>query len=137
MQGHKATPIVVDGSNVAYLQTTSEGKPTVGAIESVRQRLEEMGYRPIEIVDAALWHQVVEPDRLNALINKGVIQQAPAGTDADVFVLETAQRENTKIVTDDRYRDHADRFPHPEALRSPVMIVDGLVEFYDLQPLGK
>ena len=137
MQGRKATPIVVDGSNVAYLQTTSEGKPTVGAIESVRQRLEEMGYRPIEIVDAALWHQVVEPDRLNALINEGVIQQAPAGTDADVFVLETAQRENTKIVTDDRYRDHADRFPHPEALRSPVMIVDGLVEFYDLQPLGK
>ena len=136
-QGHRGAPIVVDGSNIAYLETTSNGKPTVRAVERVRERLKQMGYRPIIIVDAALWHQVDDPDRLNALIDKGVILQAPAGTDADVFVLETARREHTKIVTDDRYRDHADRYPRPEELRSPVMIVDGLVEFYDLQPAGK
>jgi hypothetical protein len=137
--GHdpQGKPIVVDGSNIAYLETTKEGKPRVDAIVRVQTRLEEMGYRPIIIVDAALWHQVDDPDRLNDLIDKGIVNQAPAGTDADVFVLETAQREHSKIVTDDRYRDHADRFPHPDALRSPVMIVDGLVEFYDLKPAGE
>lgn len=135
-RGSKPAPIVVDGSNIAYLETTGDGKPTVEAIEQVRKRLEGMGYRPIIIVDAALWHQVDDPDRLNDLINKGIIHQAPAGTDADVFVLESARREHTKIVTDDRYRDHAHRFPNPDEMRSPVMIVDGLVEFYDLQPVG-
>jgi hypothetical protein len=132
----KKPPIVVDGSNIAYLQT-SDGKPTVDAIERVRGELEKMGYRPIVIVDAALWHHVDDPDRLNSLIDEGVINQAPAGTDADVFLLETARREHSKIVTDDRYRDHQDRFPDPDSLRSPVMIVDGLVEFYDLKPAGK
>lgn len=136
-RGHKEAPIVVDGSNIAYLETTRDGKPRVDAIERVRKRLEELGYRPIVIVDAALWHQVDDPDGLNALIDKGVVHQAPAGTDADVFVLETARREHAKIVTDDRYRDHTDRFPHPDDMRSPVMIIDGLVEFYDLQPAGK
>jgi hypothetical protein len=133
--GHSnKTPIVVDGSNIAYLETTKTGKPRVEAIEKVRARLTEMGYRPLVIVDAALWHQVDDPDRLNRLIDQGVINQAPAGTDADVFVLETARRENTRVVTDDQYRDLAKRFPDHAERRSPVMIVDGLVEFYDLQP---
>lgn len=131
-QGKK--PIVVDGSNIAYLETTKDGKPRVEAIEKVRSQLEEMGYRPVVIIDAALWHQVDDPDRLNRLIDQGVINQAPAGTDADVFVLETARREDAKIVTDDQYRDLTERFPDHEKRRSPVMIVDGLVEFYDLQP---
>jgi hypothetical protein len=64
-----------------------------------------------------------------------VINQAPAGTDADFFVLETARREDARIVTDDRYQDYADRFPHSDERRTPVMIVDGMVEFYDLQPV--
>lgn len=131
-----ATPIVVDGSNIAYLETTKDGKPTVDAIEKVRGQLETMGYRPIVIVDAALWHQVDDRDRLNKLIDEGVVNQAPAGTDADYFVLETARRENARIVTDDRYRNYADRFPSSEERRTPVMIVDGMVEFYNLKPVG-
>jgi Zc3h12a-like ribonuclease protein len=130
------TPIVVDGSNIAYLETTKDGKPRVDAIERVRGQLETMGYRPIVIVDAALWHQVDDRDRLNKMIDEGVINQAPAGTDADYFVLETARRENARIVTDDRYRSYADRFPDSEERRTPVMIVDGMVEFYNLKPAG-
>lgn len=130
-------PIVMDGSNIAYLETSRGGKPRVDAIERVRHSLIDMGYRPIVIVDAALWHQVDDPERLNHLIDTGVINQAPAGTDADVFLLETAKREDARIVTDDRYKDHEARFPEAEARRTPVMIVDGLVEFYDLPPVRK
>ena len=127
------TPIVVDGSNIAYLEPDTDGKPSVDAIDKVRRRLIDLGYRPIVIVDAALYHEVKNSRKLDHLVNDGSILQAPAGTDADYFVLKTAELENARIVSDDLYRDYQREFPDAITRRVPVMIVDGNVEFYHLE----
>jgi hypothetical protein len=38
-------------------------------------------------------------------------RQAPAGTDADYFILSFAQELRTGIVSDDRFRDRIKQFP--------------------------
>jgi hypothetical protein len=127
-------PIVVDGANVAYEDKTRDGRPKLENILAVRQQLVQLGYRPIVIVDAALWHTIDQSKRLDQLIQEGEILQAPADTDADYFVLKTAELENAKIVTNDLYADHRAEFPDVQERRVPLMIVDGMVELYQLEP---
>ncbi len=59
------------------------------------------------------------------------IYQAPAGTDADYFVLETADQNGAYGVSNDQYLPYQDRFPWIKQRRIPVMIVNGMVELYE------
>ena len=128
--------IVVDGANVAYLGVNHDGTPKAANMVAVKQALEERGYDPIIIIDAALRHDIDDPDQLEGLIESGKIKQAPAGTDADFFVLETAGNEHAQIVSNDTYHDYRDRFPWINKARVPVMMVNHKVELYlpDLKP---
>lgn len=122
-----AETIVVDGSNVAYLETTKEGKPRVSNLRAVRDRLLERGYDPVVIVDASLRHEIDDPDQLEALLDDQRIRQAPSGTDADYFVVETAERESARIVSNDEFEEYRDEHPWIEERRVPLMIVNGEV----------
>jgi hypothetical protein len=48
----------------------------------------------------------------------------PKGTQADPFLLQTAREFGARIVTNDRYRDWADR--HPEVLEPGFLIRGGM-----------
>ena len=122
--------IIVDGANIAYIEPTSDGKPKVSNLILVRQALEDKGFDPIIITDAALRYDVDDPQQLEGLIDSKKVRQAPAGTDADYFVLETAERENAYVVTNDEYRDYEERFPWIRDRRVPLMIVEGEVMLY-------
>lgn len=127
---------VIDGANVAHEETTQDGKPKLSNILAVREKLAALGYHTIVIVDAALYHSIDEPAHLNALIEKQVIRQAPAGTDADYFVLRTAADEHAIVVSNDRYKPYQQRFPWIRDRRQAFMIVEGDVELYEnLDPL--
>lgn len=126
--------ILVDGANVAYLEKTKDGKPMVENIIAVKRKLEEKGYDPIIIVDAGFRYDVDDPQQLEGLIDKGKIQQAPAGTDADYFLIKLAQEHRAKIVTNDQYDDYIENYPWIEKRRVPLMIVDGDIQFYQLSP---
>ena len=125
-------PVVVDGSNVAFEETTAAGKPKVAHLVAVRRELERLGFDPIiVIVDAAFHHQVDDPRQLESLIDDQVVRQAPAGTDADYFVLTTAGEERAVVVSNDLYRPYEHQFPWIRKRRIPLMIVDGHVELYE------
>lgn len=127
---------VVDGSNVAHEETTHDGKPKLANILAVRHAMEARGYHVIVIVDAALYHTIDDPEQLNSLIDRQVIRQAPAGTDADFFVLATADDEHGIVVSNDRYQPYQERFPWIRGRRQPFMIVEGEVEVYEnLDPI--
>ena len=126
----KKTTIVVDGANLAYEEMTGDGKPKVSNLVAARQALEQRGYAPIIIVDAALRHAIDDPDQLEALFDAQVVRQAPAGTDADFFVLETADNEGARVVSNDQFDPYQDKFPWIRDRRVPFMIVRGAVEFY-------
>ena len=122
---------VVDGANVAYLETSAKGKPRVANLVAVRRALERRGYDPIIIVDASLRHHIDDEARLENLIGDQVARQAPAGTDADYFVLETADRFEGMVISNDAFERFRERYPWIEARRIPLMIIRGKVEFYE------
>jgi hypothetical protein len=55
----------------------------------------------------------------------------PAGTDADYWVLETAQRIDGLVVSNDRFQPYQDSYPWIEERRIPFMIIEGLVQLYE------
>ena len=122
--------IVVDGANVAYAERSHDGEPKVSNLVAMRSLLEEKGYEPLIIVDASLIYEVDDGAQLEVLLDEQAIRQAPADTDADYFVLETAREHDAKIVSNDQYEAYADRFEQIEERRIPFMIIKGNVELY-------
>ena len=119
--------VLVDGSNVAH---SSEGeKARLRNIWLVKHKLESEGLEPIVVADAALRHQIDEVEKYERLIDDGEIRQAPAGTDADYFILAFARELDAYIVSNDRFRDRQDSFPDARERMIRYMIVEDEVVF--------
>jgi len=103
------TIVLVDGSNVAH--STEGEKAQLVNILAVREKLAEDGLDPVVVVDAALRHQIDDRAGYEQLVDAGVVRQAPAGTDADYFILTFARELDARIVSNDRYRDRLRDFP--------------------------
>lgn len=101
--------VLVDGSNVAH--STEGGPPLVANLVAIRDKLVEEGLEPIIVADAALRHQIDDARRYEQMIDDGMVRQAPAGTDADYFILAFARELNASIVSNDRFRDRMKQFP--------------------------
>jgi hypothetical protein len=119
--------VIVDGSNVAH---SSEGEvASLVNIELVRNKLAEEGYEAVVLADAALRHQIDRPEQFEKLVEEGIIRQAPAGTDADYFILSFARELDADVVSNDRFRDRQDAFPEARNRMIRFMIVNGEVVF--------
>ncbi|HEU5210943.1 MAG TPA: hypothetical protein VFU06_16225 [Longimicrobiales bacterium] len=118
---------IVDGSNVAH---STEGESArLENITLVCDRLREDGFEPVVVADAALRHQIDQPREYEELVENGTIKQAPAGTDADYFILSFARELDAAVVSNDRYRDRMDAFPEARDRVIRFMIVNGEVVF--------
>src|SRR4029079_10236246 len=107
--GDQASNVVlVDGSNVAH--STEGERAQVSNIVAIRDKLREEGLEPIIVADAALRHQIDDANRHEQLNEYGKIRRAPAGTDADYFILSFARELNASIVSNDRFRDRLKDF---------------------------
>lgn len=123
--------IVVDGSNVAYAERSHGGQPKVSNLVAMRDALEARGNDPIVIVDATLRHEIDDPAQLESLFDQETVHQAPAGTDADLFVLESADRLGAPVVSNDEFEDYRERYPWIAKRRMPFMIIRGEILLYD------
>jgi hypothetical protein len=121
---------VVDGANVAFIELSQQGEPKVSNLTAVQRELKERGYDPIVIVDAALRHRVDDAAQLESLIDNQTVRQAPAGTDADYFVVKMAEEMEGIIISNDQYKEYVSEHPWLEKRRVPLMIVRGQVELY-------
>lgn len=101
--------VIVDGSNVAH--STEGEQAQLANLLAVRDKLCEDGLEPIIVADAALRHQIDDAARYEQLVEQGHVRQAPAGTDADYFILSFARELNASIVSNDRFRDRIKEFP--------------------------
>jgi hypothetical protein len=118
---------LVDGSNVAH---SGEGeRARLQNIDIVVEKLIEEGYRPIVVVDAALRHQIDNRPLYEQQVGDGKIRQAPAGTDADYFLLAFARELDASIVSNDRFRDRQEVFPEAHERMIRYMIVADEVVF--------
>jgi hypothetical protein len=118
----KANPLVlVDGSNVAHSSEGEQGR--LANITLVCDKLREEGYESLVLVDAALRHQIDDRAEYERLVDAGTIRQAPAGTDADYFILSFARELDASIVSNDRFRDRQKAFPDAARRLIRYMIV--------------
>jgi hypothetical protein len=114
--------VLVDGSNVAH--STEGEQAQLANILAVRQKLSEEGLEPVVVVDAALRHQIDDRAGYEQLVDQGVVRQAPAGTDADYFILSFARELGARIVSNDRFRDRLRDFPDATERLIRYMIVE-------------
>jgi len=117
--------VIVDASNVAH--STEKNSARLANVQLVRDRLTEDGLTPILVADAALRHQIDDPDGYEALVKAGEIQQAPAGTDADYFILTFARELDASVLSNDRFKDRIAHFPEVRNRIIRYMIVAGEV----------
>ncbi len=118
---------LVDASNVAH--STEGERPRLENIMLVREKLREEGLEPIVVADAALRHRIDDRAGYERLVEGGTVKQAPAGTDADYFILSFARELEASIVSNDRFRDRIDKYPEVRARIIRYMIVAGEVVF--------
>ena len=117
--------VLVDGSNVAH--ATEGGEARLDNIQLVMRKLSDEGFNPLIVADAALRHQIDDKAAYEKLIDDGVVHQAPAGTDADYFILSFAREMGARILTNDRFRDRASEFADERDRIIRYMIVNGAV----------
>lgn len=99
---------LIDGSNVAH--ATEGERARLANILLVRDKLAQQGFVPIVVADAALRHQIDDLPAYERLVEDGEIHQAPAGTDADYFLLSFAKELDASLVSNDRFRDRSRQF---------------------------
>ena len=110
----KRPRIVVDGSNVMYWQ---DNTPGIVPVQQVVARLQALGYLPGVMFDANAGHLIAGKYLDDAPFGRMLglplaqIVVVPKGTQADGHILTAARDLGARIVTNDRYRDWADRFP--------------------------
>ena len=109
---------------------STEGEsPRLANIRLVCEKLAEEGYEPVVVADAALRHQIDERGRYEEMVDAGEIKQAPAGTDADYFILSFARELDAFVVSNDRFKDRLQAFPEARERVIRFMIVNGEVVF--------
>ena len=119
--------VIIDGSNVAH---SSEGdRAHLDNIRVVRDKLRDEGYEPVIVADAALRHQIDDEPAFEQMVESGEIRQAPAGTDADYFILSFARELDASIVSNDRFKDRREAFPEVQHRVIRYMIINGEVVF--------
>lgn len=117
--------VLVDASNVAH--ATEGGEARLANIRLVEEKLAEEGLEAVIVADAALRHQIDDKARFEQMVEEGKVHQAPAGTDADYFILSFAREMGAPILTNDRFRDRAEEFAEERDRTIRFMIVDGEV----------
>jgi hypothetical protein len=78
-------------------------------------------------VDARLRHTIDDQAGYEEMVEAGRIRQAPAGTDADYFILSFARELDARVVSNDRFRDRESGFPDISERLIRFMVVDGEV----------
>jgi hypothetical protein len=116
--------VIVDASNVAH---STEGVASLANVRLVRDRLTQDGLTPILVADAALRHQIDDAPNYEGLVKAGEIKQAPAGTDADYFILSFARELGAAVLSNDRFKDRISHFPEVKDRIIRYMIVAGEV----------
>lgn len=94
-----------------------DGKPDLTTLRQVMLALVEQGFSPDIVFDANAGYLLTGRFRDDHAFARllGIpahrILVVPKGNQADRYILTAARELETRIVTNDRYRDHADDFP--------------------------
>jgi hypothetical protein len=103
--------VLVDGANVLF---ASGSKPKLKNLQLVMRKLEEEGRWYIVFADASVKYKLGKKEKpvFERMISEEMVQQVPAGTPADRWILEYASRHpDCKILSNDTFREWEGVFP--------------------------
>lgn len=124
--------IIVDGSNVLHWKDSA---PRIGTVREVVDRLSRLGFAPGVVFDANVGYLIAGRYQHDGALSKLLglptdrVMVVDKGTPADAVILAAARDYGARIVSNDRYRDWADR--HPE-VGEPGHVVRGEYRGQDL-----
>jgi hypothetical protein len=119
--------VIIDAANVAHFKKGKNSNPRLVHVLKAIESLKNLGYEPYTIADASLRHEIDKKEEFNTLLEEGEIHQVPAGTAADHFILKIAYEEDTKILSNDLFREYNDEFKDISSKRIPYNIKDGQI----------
>jgi hypothetical protein len=124
---HQRRNVVVDGANVAFYLTPN-GVPKIANLQRAIHSLVSAGLKPVVVVSSALKYKIDNEQQLRAMIDEGIVVEAPRGTDDDLKIIQLADRQNADIVSNDRFLDWINRYPWVTLrLRKYRMTPSGLI----------
>lgn len=107
-------PVIIDGSNVMFWAGV---EPDIKIVRNLVKVLSRRGLQPGVIFDANVGYRIAGiymDDAVMARALKLPVDQVlvvPKGTPADQYILDAARGMHARVVSNDRYRNWADRYP--------------------------
>jgi len=123
--------IYVDLTNILMEDLNERGEMRSKNILRIISQIEQAGYGPIIcIADANTRHHVDDIKTYNGLLLKKYIEQASAGSKADIFLLKFAKRYDCKILSNDLFKEYRKEFGKEwiKSHRVAYMFVEGVLE---------
>ena len=120
--------VVIDGSNVMFWEDET---PSLSAVAAVVGEVRRAGLTPLVWFDANAGYKLADrymnPRDLSRAIGLSTkqVRVAPKGSPADPLLLDDAEKLESGVVSNDRYRDWVTRFP---GVIRPELLVRGRVE---------
>lgn len=123
---------VIDGSNVAFEERNSKGKPKFSNILKIKNKLERCSDLNYKIIcDRSLIYSIDNKENYIEFISKDIIIETPEGTKADPFILQYAFENNGYIISNDKFKDFYSIFKKKwiEKRRISFRIIDDEIYF--------
>ena len=100
--------IVIDGSNVAHnSQNGVPEKPSIANLIKMVRFLKTKGFSDILIIaDASLRHKLIDLDKLPQLNDEAKYLIAPAGVEADVYLIDHVKRKHCLLLSNDAFKQY-------------------------------
>jgi hypothetical protein len=125
--------VIIDASNVASYGRDEKSKPKLSYILAAVKALEEKKDDFVIIADASLKHEIDDKKRYKKLLEEEIIEQVESGNNADHFILNLAEEENAKILSNDLFREFSDEFHDINNMRIPFSFNDDIISFGKLK----
>jgi hypothetical protein len=122
---------IIDGSNAVHLQAPQVRRPNIKNISAIASAVEASGREPIIVIDPSIRSVLAEAEEFERLMSDPRIMIVPEGQETARFVLETAQKLDAVIVSNNTYVEYYEDFPWIEQRRIPVAAVSGSVLLLD------
>ena len=100
--------IVIDGSNVAHnSQNGQPEKPSIANLIKMVRFLKTKGFTDILIIaDASLRHKLIDLDKLPQLNDEAKYLIAPAGVQADLYLIDHVKRKHCLLLSNDAFKQY-------------------------------
>jgi hypothetical protein len=115
--------LVIDGNNVILHTRNSVNGGTLGNLNRLIEKCSKEGYDCLPLVSAKLKYTIDNPKQLLDSINQGTIIETPAGTDSDLFILETTKLFQAFVVSNDLFREYREQYYEVLKRRVPFLII--------------